>query len=226
MKAYAVIGASSGTGLALTNYLASKQNRVRAISRHPPQAGTFIEPVVADVTDPASISKALAGDFSAVFFTADIHGLNSRDDVRALMYQGCVNSMKGAARNATLPRFILVSVIGPELPSWVWWLLNTVKRGMKQNVLDRERALKESGLPYVICRAPKLGDGAGELIPIAATEPRHKLDMKMGIARADLARALVFAADNAPDRTTWDVFADTKGPVPPWLRAVNERTPR
>jgi uncharacterized protein YbjT (DUF2867 family) len=223
MKTYAVIGASSGTGLALTNYLASKQNRVRAISRHPPEASAFIEPVVADVTDPASISKALAGGFSSVFFAADIHGLKSRDDVRKLMYQGCVNSMKAAAKNATPPRFVLVSVIGPELPSWVWWLLNSVKRGMKQNVLDREQALKESGLSYVICRAPKLGDGAGWLIPIAATVPGHKLDMKMGIARTDLARALVLAADSAPDRTTWDVFADAKGPVPPWLRAVNEK---
>ena len=222
MKRYAVIGASSGTGLALVQYLASKKLFVRAISRHPPRANEYVEPFVADVTDTTSISSALAGDFSAVFFTADIHGLaNSREDVRKLMYQGCVNCMRAAAMNATPPKFVLVSVIGPELPSWVWWLLNTLKRGMKKNMLDREQALKDSGLSYVICRAPKLGDQAGGLIPIGATPPQHKLGMKMGISRTDLARALAIAADSAPERTTWDVFANVNGPVPSWLRAVN-----
>jgi hypothetical protein len=226
MKRYAVIGASSGTGLALVQFLADQKCFVRAISRHPPPAGEFVEPFVADVTDETSISKALAGDFSAAFFTADIHGLsNSREDVRKLMYQGCVNSIKAAANNAANPKFVLVSVIGPELPSWVWWLLNTLKRGMKQNILDRERALEESGLSYVICRAPRLGDHAGSSTPVGATPPQHKLDMKMGISRINLARALVAAADAAPARTTWDVFTDAKAPVPGWLQPVNAPHP-
>ena len=222
MKRYAVIGASSGTGLALVQYLASKKLSVRAISRHPPREGEFVEPFVADVTDTISISNALAGDFSAVFFTADIHGLaNSREDVRKLMYQGCVNSIKAAAKNANPPKFVLVSVIGPELPSWVWWLLNTLKRGMKKNILDREQALKDSGLSYVICRAPRLGDQTGGLVPIGVTPPQHKLDMRMSISRPDLARVLVIASDAAPERTTWDVFAGVNGPVPSWLQTVD-----
>jgi uncharacterized protein YbjT (DUF2867 family) len=221
MKRYAVVGASSGTGLALVHYLASKKLSVRAISRHPPSASDCIEPATADVTDPQAIASALAGDFSAVFFTADIHGLKSRDAVRSLMYHGCVNTIKAAAKNASAPKFVLLSVIGPETGSWVWGLLNTVKRGMKKNVLDREEALKASGLNYVICRAPKLNDNVASETPLAATQPQHKLDMKMGIPRADLARALVVAADSAPDRTTWDVFADARGPVPSWLAVAN-----
>jgi uncharacterized protein YbjT (DUF2867 family) len=205
--------------LAVVRHLADKRIAVRAISRHPPEASMFIEPFVADVTDVSAISKALDGEFDAVFFTVDIHGLfNSRESIRDLMYQGCVNAIQAAARAASPPKFVLLSVIGPELPSWVWWLLNTVKRGMKQNILDREKALKDSGLPYIVCRAPKLGDEAGSTTPIAATPPQHRLDMKMGIPRADLARALVLAAENAPERTTWDIFAGADGPEPSWLR--------
>jgi hypothetical protein len=110
-----------------------------------------------------------------------------------------------------------MSVIGPELPSWVWWVLNATKPGMQRNILDREQALKDSGLSYVICRAAKLNDAAGGTVPVAATAPLHKLDMKRGIPRIDLARTLILAAERAPRNTTWDVFSDTGGPTPEWL---------
>jgi len=221
MMRYAVVGASSGTGLAIVRHLASKRTAVRAISRHPPQAGPFVEPVVADVTDIDSISKALARDFRAVFFTVDIHGLfNSRQRVRELMYQGCVNTITAVSRSNVPSRFVLLSVIGPDQPSWVWLLLNAVKRGMRRNILDREKALEDSGLPYIICRAPRLNDELSGTAPLAATPPQHRLDMKMGISRIELARAMILAADEAPARTTWDVFADVGGSVPLWLRTL------
>jgi uncharacterized protein YbjT (DUF2867 family) len=218
MTRYAVIGASSGTGRQIVRYLADKHVQVRAISRRPLAAQEGVEPYAADVTDPASIAKALEGDFDAVFYTVDIHGLrNSREKVRSVMYDGCVNAIHTAAAAGT-KRFVLLSVIGPDRPSWVWWILNATKPGMQRNVLDRERALINSGLAYVICRAPRLNDGPGRIIPVAATAPEHRLDMRMGISRTDLAQAMVRAAETAPERTIWDVYADAHGPTPEWLR--------
>jgi uncharacterized protein YbjT (DUF2867 family) len=218
MKRYAVIGASSGTGLALVRYLAGRQTAVRAIARHPPEGSLFIEPFAADVTDARSIATALDGAFDAVFYTVDIHGLfKPRKDIRAVMFQGCANAIRAAAQAAVPPKFVLLSVIGPDRPSWVWWVLNASKPGMQRNILDREQALKDSGLSYVICRAAKLNDEAGGTVPVAATPPQHKLDMKRGIPRADLARALVLAAERASQNTTWDVFSNAAGPAPEWL---------
>jgi hypothetical protein len=94
------------------------------------------------------------------------------------------------------------------------------KPGMQRNILDREQALKDSGLSYVICRAAKLNDQAGGTVPVAATPPQHKLDMRRGIPRSDLARALILAAERAPRNTTWDVFSDPAGPTPDWLPAA------
>ncbi|GGC66401.1 NAD(P)H-binding protein [Undibacterium terreum] len=225
MSRYAVIGASSGTGLALVRHLESQQLAVRAISRHPPQKSEFIEPYAADITDAKAISAALDGQFDAVFFTVDIHGLfNSRESIRAVMYQGCVNAIQACESAATkfgsAPKFILLSVIGANQPSWVWHLLNAAKRGMQKNILDREQALQNSSLPYIICRAPKLSDTAASQTAIAATPPQHKLDMAMGIARIDLARTLLLAAGHAPGHSSWDVYADAAGPVPNWLRTA------
>jgi len=226
MKRYAVIGASSGTGLALVHQLAAQQYVVRAISRRPPPPGPYVEPYAADVTDAQALTRALDAPFDGVFYTVDIHGLlQPREAIRATMVQGCVNALSGMqaaeAKHFTTPRFVLLSVIGPDKPSWVWWLLNASKRGMQRNVLDREQAVRDSGLPYTICRAPRLNDGASTGTPLAATPPCHTLDMSQGIARADLAHALILAAQNAPANSTWDVFADAQGQAsaPGWLQA-------
>ena len=211
MTRYAVIGASTGTGREIVRHLAERRIPVRAISRRPLAAEDGVEPFAADVTDPASIGKALEGGFDAVFYTVDIHGLrNSPEAIRKVMYDGCVNAIHAAAAGGA-KRFVLLSVIGADRPSWVWWVLNGLKRGMRRNIIDRERALEESGLSYVICRAPRLNDGPGGVVALATTPAEHRLGMRMGIARADLARALVRAAETAPERTIWDVFAKSAG---------------
>jgi uncharacterized protein YbjT (DUF2867 family) len=216
MTRYAVIGASSGTGRQIVRHLADKGVQVRAISRRPP-AEEGVEPYAADVTDPASIAKALEGDFDAVFYTVDIHGLrNSRQRVRSVMYDGCVNAIHAAAAAGT-KRFVLLSVLDPNRPSWVWWLLNAIKPGMQRNILDRENALKNSGLSYVICRAPRLTDGPGG-VPVVVTAPKHRLDLRTGISRADLAKAMVRAAETASENTIWDVLTNANGVVPTLLR--------
>lgn len=217
MTRYAVIGASSGTGREIVRHLAERRLSVRAISRRPQPEQQGVEPFAADVTNAASITSALDGDFDAVFYTVDIHGLrNSREAVRQVMYEGCVNAIRAASASSAR-RFVLLSVIGPDRPSWLWWILDAMKRGMRRNILDRERALRESGLPYVICRAPKLNDRPSGTASLAATLPEHRLRAGMGIPRAALAQALVRAAEAAPACTTWDVFTNEAGPAPAWL---------
>lgn len=219
MSRFAVIGASSGTGLHIVRLLASRGMPVRAISRNPPPASEFVEPFSADVTNAQSLAAALNGEFSAVFYTVDIHQKFAPEQaVRAVMVDGCVNAMEALRKLKSPPRFVLLSVIGPDKSSWVWAVLGAMKRGMKRNIIDREQALMRSGLPYVILRAPKLNDNEGPTPPTAATRPQHRLDMKRTIARRDLAAALVDAAEHAPAPSTWDVFAQEGGPAPSWLR--------
>lgn len=217
MTRYAVIGASSGTGRRIVVHLAERGIPVRAVSRNPLPAEEGVEPWVADVTRPDALARALDGSFDAVFYTADIHGRGqSRKAIRAVMYDGCVNAIQASSAGGAR-RFVLLSVIAPDRFSWVWWVLNTIKPGTRRNILDREEALKMSGLPCVICRAPRLNDGPGGVVPTTAAAPGRRLDMKRGIARADLARVLVRAAEAAPAGTTWDVFADAAPSVPAWL---------
>ena len=99
--------------------------------------------------------------------------------VCAVMYDGCVNTIRAAAQAKRKPRLVLLSVIGSEQSSWVWWRLNAAKRGMRQSVADRELALVQSGLPYVICQALKLNNNPGGVVAVAATAASHRLDIKM-----------------------------------------------
>jgi len=224
MKKYAVIGASSGTGLEIVRMLAAQGHHVRAISRRPLEATVFIEPVSADVTNATAIAKALEGDFDAIFFTADIHKRSaSKQEVRSLMFDGFMNVVRAAKSHAIAPRLVLLSVIGPDKPTWVWHLLNTLKRGMRQNVLDREAELQKSGLPYVIMRAARLVDTPGDQSGVGkttVTRPVHKLDMKTTMNRKELARVMGAAAQSAPKNSVWDVFGSEHESVPKWIEAT------
>jgi nucleoside-diphosphate-sugar epimerase len=226
VKRYAIVGSSRGTGLEIAKRLAFEGNSVRAISRHPPAATALIEPYAADVTDRAAMERALDAQFDAVFFTVDVTGgiggrglFGSRKYLREVTYQGCLNAIAAASRHRPLPTFTLLSVIGADSASFAWSVLNAVKRGLKQIILDREQALAQGDLPYVVVRAPVLTDEVGGKTPIAATKPSHKLDSKLKIARADLAKAMIQAAKHAPPRSTWDVFAGESDGAPAWLTA-------
>ncbi len=155
MTRHAVIGASSGTGREIARHLAARRIPVRAIARRPQPAEEGVEPFAADVTDLASIAKALEGGFDTVFYTVDIHGRRlSRGAVRKVVYEGAVNAIRAAAAGGA-KRFVLLSVIGPERPSWVWWVLNALKPGLRGvwwvlnalkpglrgDILEREQAL-------------------------------------------------------------------------------------
>lgn len=216
MKRYAVIGASSGVGREIVERLALRGDVVRAIARHPQSAQAPIEPWAADVTDAAEMHRALEGGFDAVFFTVDIHGKGlQRDQVRKVMVEGAANAVASAKANG-VKRFVLLSVIGADKRSWVWWLLNAMKPGMRANVLEREQALALSGIEFVICRAARLVDGKDERATVATT-PQHRMDMARSVKRGNLAQTLVNAAESAPPNSTWDIFSADRGEgTAPW----------
>lgn len=212
MKRYAVIGASSGVGREIVERLALRGDVVCAIARTPQAAQDLVEPWAADVTDAAEMHRALEGGFDAVFFTVDIHGKGlQRDQVRKVMVEGASNAVAAAKANG-VKRFVLLSVIGADKGSWVWWLLNAMKPGMRANVLEREQALAISGIEFVICRAARLLDGE-DVRPTMVTQPRHRLSMGSTIKRGNLAEALVEAADQAPPNSSWDVFSTAQDQV-------------
>lgn len=156
---------------------------------------------------------ALVGRFDAAFFTVDIHGKRlQREQVRRVMVDGCDNAVS-AARAAGVRRFVLLSVMGPEKSSWVWWLLNAVKPGMRENILVREKALMTSGMDYVICRAARLTDGE-DAVATVLTAPIHRLGMRLSIRRGKLAAALIDAALNLAPNSVWDVFAGASKTAP------------
>lgn len=212
MKRYAVIGASSGVGREIVERLATRGDFVRAIARKPPAAQEPVEPWAADVTDVAEMHRALEGGFDTVFFTVDIHGKKLKlEQVRKVMVEGAANAVAAAKANG-VKRFVLLSVIGPDKQSWVWWLLNAMKPGMRANVLEREQALALSGIEFVICRAARLLDGE-DARPTMVTLPKHRLSIISTIKRGNLAQALLDAADNAPANSKWDIFSAGHGPV-------------
>lgn len=208
MKAkYAVIGASSGTGQALTQLLAQQQQPVHAISRRLATAAPYIIPIAADITQPSNLEKALTGDLKTVFFTVDIHGVFlSRKQVRQTIYQGLVNVIDQLATMETSPRLVVLSPMGPEQPSWVWTMLNTLKPGFQQSILEREQHLQQSGLDYVLCRAPKLTNAAKSTHGIQVVPAHHSLNMARSIARANLAECMLDASMRAESGTAWDIF--------------------
>jgi uncharacterized protein YbjT (DUF2867 family) len=207
MKHYAVIGASNGTGHAIAELLAARGDHVTAISRKPTGDRPNVFPVAADVQDAASLVRALPDHLDTVFFTVDIHGFRKpKNDIYNVMVRGCNNAVEAAIKRGAR-RFVLLSVIGAEDASWVWWLLNAVKPGIQENLMQREQALKHSGLPYIIVRAPKLDDSKASEGHVLAQTSRQKLGMKQSISRRELASLMVLAADAGPERegATWDV---------------------
>lgn len=207
MTVHAVIGASSGTGEAITRLLAARGDRVIAVSRRPGVARENVTPAAVDVLDAAVLEEALPAGLDTVFFTVDIHGFRKpRAEIHDVMVRGCIHAMEAAIAKGAR-RFVLLSVLGAEDSSWVWWLLNAAKPGMQANVLQREQALKASGLPYIIVRAPRLDDTkpthGHRLIP----SRRQVLQMKPHISRQELAGLLVQAADagSSYEGATWDI---------------------
>lgn len=104
-------------------------------------------------------------------------------------------------------RFVLLSGMGSELPSFTGSLLNAIKGNLQGIQRGRDDYLRKSGLDWSIGRGGVLTDEPGGKADIRITSPVHRLSVFRRVCRSDFARALIAAADvPAASGRAFDVF--------------------
>ena len=215
---YCVIGCTRGTGLQIARQLAERGAPVLGVARDPAKARNLLPAAVeiraGDVTDPGSLRTARLGACRAIFFAVDVTGgvggrgfFKPASEIRSVTYQGLVNVVDAARAAGFAGRFVLLSGMGSELPSFTGRLLNAIKGDLQRNQRDRNAYLRNSGLDWSIGRGGILTDEPGGRADIGITPPLHRLSLLRRLARADFARALIAAADApAASARMFDVF--------------------
>jgi hypothetical protein len=173
-----------------------------------------------DVTNPDSLQRPAFGECGVIFFAVDITGgiagrgfFKPQAQIRAVTYQGLVNVVDAAKAAAFTGRFILLSGMGSEFPSFTGRLLNAIKGNLQRNQRDRNEYLRNSGLDWSIGRGGILTNEAGGTAAICISPPVHRLSFRRRLARADFARALIAAADApAASKLMFDVFNEPGSP--------------
>jgi len=97
--------------------------------------------------------------------------------IRAVTYEGLVNVVDAAGAARFTGRFVLVSGMGSELPSFTGRLLNAIKGDLQRNQRDRDAYLRNSGLDWSIGRGGVLTDEPGGRVDICITPPPPPLDV-------------------------------------------------
>ena len=230
---YCVIGCTRGTGLQIARQLAERGAPVLGVARDPAKARDLLPAAVeiraGDVTDPGLLRAAALGACRAIFFAVDITGgiggrgfFKPAGQIRAVTYEGLVNVVDAARAAAFTSRFVLLSGMGSELPSFTGRLLNAIKGDLQRNQRDRDAYLRNSGLEWCIGRGGLLTDEPGGRADIRITPPVNRLSLFRRLARADFARALIAAADSpTASMRMFDVF-NAPG-LPPTDKELAER---
>nr|AFU65882.1 DacS9 [Dactylosporangium sp. SC14051] len=101
-----VLGASGLVGTAVTGLLAARPVHLRTVARHPqpppPRARAHVEPVAADLTDPAAVRAAVAGADLIVHLVAHRGGWRDAEG-NAHVNVGVLDSVLRAAAGARTP---------------------------------------------------------------------------------------------------------------------------
>ncbi len=154
-----VTGATGFVGPHVAHALRARELPVRALVRDPARAGRLVawgvELTKGDVTDSTSLREAFADVDTVVHLVAVIKG--SRADFERIMVQGTRNVVT-AAREAGVRRFVLASALGLDERS-----RNAVSYFAAK--WEMERAVKESGLEYVIFRPSFIFGKDGGVLP-------------------------------------------------------------
>jgi uncharacterized protein YbjT (DUF2867 family) len=154
-----VTGATGFAGPHVVHAVRARELPVRALIREPERASRLAswgaDLLQGDVTDLTSLRAAVSGVDSIVHLVAIIKG--SRADFERVMAQG-TRDLVAAAQEAGVRRFVLASALG----------LNERSRDAVPYFAakwEMERAVKESGLEYVIFRPSFIFGKDGGVLP-------------------------------------------------------------
>jgi uncharacterized protein YbjT (DUF2867 family) len=154
-----VTGGTGFIGPHVVHTLRAREIPVRALVRNPARATRLAawgaELVGGDVTDPASLLAACAGADTVVHLVAIIKG--RPEDFERVMAEGTRNVV-AAAQSAGVRRFVLASALG----------LDERSKGAVPYFAakwEMERAVRESGLDYVIFRPSFVFGRDGGVLP-------------------------------------------------------------
>jgi NADH dehydrogenase len=154
-----VTGGTGFVGPHVVHALRARDVPVRALVRDRRRGARLVswgaELVEGDVTDPVSLRAASAGVDAVVHLVAIIRG--SRADFERVMAQGTRNVV-AAAKEAGIRRFVLASALGLD---------ERTKDAVPYFAAkwEMERAVKESGLEYVILRPSFVFGKDGGVLP-------------------------------------------------------------
>jgi uncharacterized protein YbjT (DUF2867 family) len=222
---FCIVGATRGTGLLIAQQLLKAGSKVRVITRDPDKAGRLFgnraEVRSGDVTDARSIRDAITENYKAIFFTVAATGgidgralFGSNVMIRAVTYQGLLNVVDAARLRGFEGRIVLPSVMGADRSSFMMSILNTVKKGLQRNLVERELYLRASELDYTIVRAPILTNAPAGEAEVRISAAINKLRAGARISRGDLARVMILASQQAAaSRKTFDLVV-AKGDAP------------
>jgi nucleoside-diphosphate-sugar epimerase len=230
---FCIIGATRGTGLLIAQQLLERGSNVTVVARDPGKArrllGSRAEVRRGDVTDVRSIRDAIVEDQKAIFFTVAATGgvdgralFGSQTQIREVTYQGLLNVVDAARSSGFQGRMTLASVVGADRSSLMLSILNTIKSGLRRNLMERELYLRASGLDYTIVRAPILTSAPAGLTNVRITPAVHRLTAGPKISRGDLARVMILASEQAvASRKTFDLLAE-RGVAPSDQQLLNQ----
>jgi uncharacterized protein YbjT (DUF2867 family) len=209
-----VAGATGGTGQQIVGKLMTRGFAVRALVRDLDKARKLypegVELVEGDTRQPITLPNAVVGARAVICATGTRTpaGDNSPQKVD---FEG-VRNLVLAARNASVPRFVLISMAG------------ATQSGHPRNNFGRvldwkltgENALRHSGLAYTIIRPGTLTDAPGG---------QHAIQIDQGdrltgtISRSDLAAACIHALDTLTTYHTTFEIVNVEGDPHPLDRA-------
>ncbi len=206
-KSILVIGGTRGTGKAAIEQSIALGYSVTLMARDPDTAkslfGDTVRIIYGDVTCPESLQTVVNPDFDAIIYTVDITGrvggrgfFASRHNVRAIVYDGVVNTVDVAKDRGFQNQFILLTTLGLERSSLIMTVLDMIKPGVIQASRDKATHLIQSGLPYTIVQAGALHDRKVSREPLVISQGDIPMQLNYQMSRQHLAQVLVATVGN------------------------------
>jgi len=162
-----LLGATGGTGKNILRLLVQNSNySIKLLVRDIERAKKTLTSEYSSITeDDLKKIKLIQGsitesnlsseifDVDLIIHTAATHGRDSKQTEYEVAYEGMKNIIKHSKQSKKLKKIIYVTsgfVTRPFHP--VALILNTIARNSLKWKLEAENVLRESGIPYVICR--------------------------------------------------------------------------